>query len=358
MRVLLVTNDFPPKPGGIQQYLGNLVEGFTGELRVLAPAHDGAADDPRVVRSDSTFMWPNGRVRAWVRAHVDDFSPEVVLFGAPHPLAQMGPRLRAETGVPYVVMTHGAEVTVPGALPGLRQIVARTLRSADHVFAVSRYTAGRVEAMTGRPVGVLGAGVDLERFQPSGRPRRRRPVTIGCVSRFVPRKGHARVIAAAEELAAGGRDVAVLLVGRGRLESRLRKQAAAASVPVSIEVDVAWSALPDLYRQMDVFAMPARTRWFGLEVEGLGIVYLEAAASGLPVLAGSSGGSPETVIPAVTGYVATSVSELAEGLALVIDQLETMGAAAREWTETRWSWAAVLDRLEAGLELAAGARHE
>jgi phosphatidylinositol alpha-1,6-mannosyltransferase len=351
MRVLLVTNDFPPKPGGIQQYLGNIVERYTGEVRVLGPAHAGAPVEAGVVRSESAFMWPTRAVRAWVRSHIEEFEPQVVVFGAPHPLAQMGPRLRAETGVPYVVMTHGAEVTVPAVVPGLRRLLARTFRGADHLFAVSRFTAAAVGRLAGAPVTVLGAGVDLDRFHPR-RERAGGPVVVGCVSRFVPRKGHARVIAAAERLAAEGRDVAVLLVGRGRLEKQLRRRAATATIPVRIEANVEWSALPDLYRQMDVFAMPARSRWFGLEAEGLGIVYLEAAATGLPVLAGSSGGSPETVVPASTGFVATSVSELVEGICLALDDRESLGAAGRARAESEYSWSAVLERFDEGLAMA------
>lgn len=348
MRVLLVTNDFPPKPGGIQQYLGNLVERFQGEVRVLAPAHPGAPEVEEVVRGNRTFLWPTRATRRWIGAQVADFGPDVVVFGAPHPLAQLGPSLRRISGIPYGVMTHGAEVTVPAILPGLRQILAATFRRADLLFAVSRSTAARVSALSGRPAVVLGAGVDLEAFRPAARNDGK--VVIGCVSRFIPRKGHTRVIAAAERLAATGVDTEVLIVGKGRLERRIRRRAARAAVPVRIEVDVPWARLPDLYREMDVFAMPARSRWGGLEVEGLGIVYLEAAATGIPVLAGSSGGAPETVLPGITGFVATSVAEIAEGISLVLLRRREMGLAAREMAERNFSWEAVLERFYEGLQ--------
>jgi phosphatidylinositol alpha-1,6-mannosyltransferase len=351
MRVLLVTNDFPPKPGGIQQYLGNIAERFEGELRVLAPAHPGAPDAAGVVRGERTFLWPTRATRRWMGAQIAEFDPDVVLFGAPHPLAQLGPSLRRTTGVPYGVMTHGAEVTVPAIVPGLRQILARPLREADLVFAVSRSTAARVSALAAREVTVLGAGVDLEAFHPVGDGDRR--LVIGCVSRFIPRKGHIRVIAAAERLAAAGVEAEVLIVGKGRLERRIRRRAAGASIPVRMEVDVPWERLPGLYREMDVFAMPARSRWAGLEVEGLGIVYLEAAATGIPVLAGSSGGAPETVVPGVTGFVATGVDEIVEALRLVLPRRREMGAAARDMAERRFSWEAVLARFEEGLGRAA-----
>ncbi len=352
MRLLLVTNDFPPKAGGIQQYLSQLVERFEGEIRVLAPRHHGAPSRTDLVRGERRYMLASRRMRRWVRSHVEDFRPDIVVFGAPHPLAQLGPGLRAETGVPYAVITHGAEVTLPSAIPGLRQILSRTLRRADLLFAVSRYTAARVGTLARQEPVVLGAGVDLDVFYPAQARPDGAPVVIGCVSRFVPRKGHVRVIAAAEAFAALGHNVEVLIVGRGRLEKRIRRRVATSTVPVRLEVDAQWSGLAELYREMDVFAMPSRSRWAGLEVEGLGIVYLEAGATGIPVIAGSSGGAPETVIPGVTGFVATSVSELVEALELVVSSRFEMGQASRRLAETEHSWEAVMDRFHTGLATA------
>lgn len=349
MRVLLVTNDYPPKPGGIQQYLGNVVAAFPGEVRVLAPADQG--DDPGVVRHPRPFMWPTRAVRRWVEAQVAGFRPDVVLFGAPHPLALMGPRLRRDTGVPYAVVCHGAEVFLPAAIPGLRQALRRALRRADAVFGVSRYTRGRVERFAGRPVHYLGAGVEPV-FTPGEPPEH--PV-VGCVSRFVPRKGQRRVLRAVARLRASGREVSVLLVGMGRDEDDLRRLAARLGVPTRMEVAVPWSALPGLYREMTVFAMPCRSRWLGLEMEGLGLVFLEAAAAGLPVLAGDSGGSPETVVPGVTGFVVADDAALEEGLRLLLDDpaaAEEMGRRGRERVLAEYTWDRVAGRLLAGLEAA------
>ena len=354
MRVLLVTNDFPPKPGGIQQYLNGLVAAFPGEVRVLAPRHDGADDMPGVVRGRRRFMWPGRRTRRWVAEHVEEFHPDVVLFGAPHPLAHMGRRLREETGVPFAVLCHGAEVTVPAAFPVTRQLVRMPLRHADAVLANSRFTAGRVERLARRPVHVVGVGVDPA-FAPDGSPD---GVVIGCVSRFVPRKGQRRVLRAARDLRAEGRDVEVLLVGAGRDERALRRLAARLEVPTRFEVGVPYARLPGLYREMTVFAMPCRSRWLGLEVEGLGVVYLEAAASGLPVVAGDSGGAPETVDPGVTGFVVDTDRSLLEALRRLVDDpglAAAMGEAGREWVGMHYTWEAVAARFAAGLEAAAGA---
>ena len=221
-----------------------LVAAFPGEVRVLAPADEGG--DPRVVRHPRPFMWPTRSVRRWVEAQVADFRPDVVLFGAPHPLALLGPGLRRATGVPYAVVCHGAEVFLPAAVPGLRQALRRALRRADAVFGVSRYTRGRVERFAGRPVRYLGAGVEAV-FTPGEPPER--PV-VGCVSRFVPRKGQRRVLRAVARLRAEGRDLSVLLVGMGRDEDDLRRLAARLGVPTRMEVAVPWAALPGLYREM------------------------------------------------------------------------------------------------------------
>lgn len=168
---------------------------------------------------------------------------------------------------------------------------------------------------------------------------------------MVPRKGHARVIEAGDRLHRAGHDVEVLIVGSGRLESQLRRQAADAAVPVRFEVDVPWRRLPDLYREMSVFVMPARSRWLGLEAEGLGIVYLEAAASGLPVIAGTSGGAPETVVEGVTGWVADSSERIAELLEPLIleDKAAEFGRLARAHAEQEFGWSTVIERWASAL---------
>lgn len=356
MRVLLVTNDFPPRAGGIQQYLNGLVGAFPGEIRVLAPRDDSADARDGVVRGHRRFMWPTRRTRRWVAGQVADFRPEVILFGAPHPLAHMGPRLRRETGVPFAVLCHGAEVTMPAAFPVTRQLVRYPLRRADALLAVSRYTTRRVERLARRPVRVVGMGVDPA-FGPDTGSAAPAETVIGCVSRFVPRKGQGRVLKAVAVLRREGRDVSVLLVGAGREEDRLRRLADRLEVPTRFEIAVPYSQLPSLYRQMSVFAMPCRSRWFGLEVEGLGVVFLEAAATGLPVVAGGSGGAPETVDPGVTGFVVDRDAALVDALRRLVDDSDmalAMGRAGREWVGEHFTWGAAAARFEAGLREAAG----
>ncbi|MBT8217912.1 MAG: glycosyltransferase family 4 protein [Acidimicrobiia bacterium] len=354
MRLLLITNDYLPKAGGIQQYLGNLVERYDGPVQVIAPKDTAAERDAQVVRSKRKFMWPTRGTRRWIEEHADRFNPDVILFGAPYPLPTMGPALRASLGVPYGVIAHGAEVTVPAAFPGTRQLLAGPVKQADVVFANSRWTAGKVERITKRSVTHLGIGVDLESFHPSDAGSSDELV-VGCVSRFIPRKGHAEVLHAAAGLRSRGYRVRASIVGRGRLEKRLRQVAESLEVPTDFHVDIPWAELPGRYREMDVFAMPCRNRWLGLEQEGLGIVFLEAAASGLPVVAGASGGAPETVLPGRSGFVVHDRDGLVEALEILVSdraRMSAMGTAGRAYMEDEFTWDQVMERLRSGLEQA------
>jgi phosphatidylinositol alpha-1,6-mannosyltransferase len=231
-------------------------------------------------------------------------------------------------------------------------LVKYPLRRADALLAVSSHTAGRVERLAGRPVRVVGAGVDPA-FAPGAVPA---AAVVGCVSRFVPRKGQRRVLTAVARLREEGREVSALLVGSGRDEARLRRLADRLGVPTRFEVAVPYSRLPSLYREMSVFAMPCRSRWLGLEIEGLGVVYLEAAATGLPVVTGGSGGAPETIDPGVTGFVVDRDGALLDALRRLVDDpvlASSMGRSGRKWISERFTWDAAAARFEAGLREAA-----
>jgi phosphatidylinositol alpha-1,6-mannosyltransferase len=139
------------------------------------------------------------------------------------------------------------------------------------------------------------------------------------------------------------------------MEDGLRRSAVARGLPVRFAVDVPWDDLPGCYAEMDVFCMPCRTRWAGLEIEGLGLVFLEAAATGLPVLAGDSGGAPETVIPGVTGYVVHSERDIVQAVELLLERpgaIEEMGAAGRRRVESEFTWDQVAARFVEGFAAA------
>jgi phosphatidylinositol alpha-1,6-mannosyltransferase len=349
VRLLIVTNDYPPKPGGIQMYLSNLVDAYPDDVHVFAAADDEAEPDERgVTRGSRSYMLPTSSTARAISKAAREFDPDAILFGAPHPLPFLGARLRESVGAPIGILSHGAEITIPGAIPIVRQLLGRSLAAADVRFAVSRYTARKVQGISGRHVDFLGAGVAVESFTPpEDRPVNDPPV-IGCVSRFVPRKGQERLIEAAARV---DRDVELLFVGNGRTREKLQKMAESRGVDARFEVDVAWGDLPGLYQQMDVFCMPCKSRWGGLEVEGLGLVFLEAAATGIPVLAGDSGGSPETVLPGKTGFVVSDVDAIVEGLEILLSDpayARDMGAEGRRFVESEFTWERVISRLYAG----------
>jgi phosphatidylinositol alpha-1,6-mannosyltransferase len=349
MRLLIVTNDYPPKPGGIQMYLGSLVDAYPDAVHVVAAYdRDAEPNESGVTRDSASYMLPTRSTARTIASAAERFEPDAILFGAPHPLPFVGNVLRRAFDVPIGVLSHGAEITIPGAVPGMRQTLGRNLASADVRFAVSRYTARKVGRISGKRVEFLGAGVDVGMFKPpdSG-PFNDMPV-IGCVSRFVPRKGQDRLIEAVSKLE---QDVELLFVGSGRTERQLRTQADDLGVNARFEIDVPWSQLPHFYQEMDVFCMPCRSRWGGLEVEGLGLVFLEAAATGVPVLAGDSGGAPETVLPGETGFVVGDVDTIVEGLEILLgDPLEArrMGEQGRRLVESEFTWDRVVERLYEG----------
>jgi phosphatidylinositol alpha-1,6-mannosyltransferase len=366
-RTLLVTNDFPPRPGGIQAYLQALATRLPeGDLVVYAPSWPGSAEFDGaqpfgVVRHPTSLMLPTPDVAKRAREIIAAESCSSVWFGAAAPLALLAPALRDAGAHRVVASTHGHEVGW-SMLPVSRQALRRIGSTTDVVTYVSKYTRGRFAAAFGRFAALehLPSGVDTSLYQPdpAGRDmvRKRyglsdRP-TVVCVSRLVPRKGQDMLIRALPEIRRRVPDAALLIVGGGRYADQLSKLARQNDVTehVTLTGSVDWQELPAHYVAGDVFAMPCRTRGGGLDVEGLGIVFLEASACGLPVVAGKSGGAPETVREGVTGYVVdgTSVSQVADRVAALLADpaaAAAMGEAGRDWVKSRWRWDTLASRL-------------
>ncbi len=367
-RTLLVTNDFPPRTGGIQRYLFELASRIPdGELAVYAPAWPGSsvfdAGLPFPVhRHPTSLMLPVPSVvrRAvqLARAHRAD----TVWFGAAAPLALLGPSLRRRAGVGRLLASsHGHEVGW-SMLPGARQALRRIGRDADVITTVSRYTRARVASAFGARAALepLPPGIDTERFRPDPGARaelRRRhglgaaPV-ITCVSRLVARKGQDVLVRALPLIRERVPATRLVLVGEGPDATRLRALAAACGVADEVVFTgaVPDAELPAHFALGDVFAMPCRTRGRGIDVEGLGIALLEAAAAGLPVVAGRSGGAPETVREGCTGHVVdgrdhAALADVLVALLAEPDRAAAMGAAGRDWMRTDWRWDERADRL-------------
>jgi phosphatidyl-myo-inositol dimannoside synthase len=364
-KTLLVTNDFPPRVGGIQRTLGALV----GELppqrvAVLCPSWDGAeafdAKVPyRVFREPQQFLWPTPAVGRRVDAAVGAFGAEVVLFGATYPLALLGPRL-ARMGTPYLAAAHGFEYWLSIA-PGAHALLRRaTSRAARVPVMCSQFIARVVRtAVPDRvPVSVLYPGADVDAFHPDLpfediRERHGvadRPLVV-CVSRLVPRKGQDVLIRAMGPVRRRVPDAALLIVGGGPYRRGL--EALAANAPpgaVTFAGEVSERDLPRYYRAGDVFAMPCRTRRAGLEIEGWGNVFIEAAACGRPVIAGDSGGARETLVDEVTGLLVDGSNVEAVGRAVASlledpDRARAMGAAGRARVERHYAWPRATEQL-------------
>lgn len=369
-RTLVVTNDFPPRVGGAQRYVHDLVRHLPSDrAAVLAPRwpgweeFDGSQPFP-VFRFGAKRLAPVPDLLRRVRSLISETESEVVLFGHGLPLAIMGPRLVADPGRPYAVLTHGAEVWAAG-IPGSARALWYACSRANTVFAVSRYTAARVRPAVPDdvPLVILPPGVDTERFRPdiSGHEIRERydlegaPVAV-CISRMVTRKGQDTLIRGWRKVLRRVPEARLFLVGDGPSRPRLEALAAEEGIASSVVFagQVSEEELPSFYAAGDVFAMPCRSRKGGLEVEGFGIVFLEAAAVGLPVVAGNSGGAAEAVEDGETGLVVDGTSDDAVAHS-VADLLEdparaaTMGKLGRLRVEQDFAWPRVIERLAVGL---------
>ncbi|MDF0532010.1 glycosyltransferase family 4 protein [Tsukamurella sp. 8F] len=368
-RTLLVTNDFPPRPGGIQSYL----QAFAGrlppdDLVVYASRWRGceefdAAQPFEVVRHPTTLLLPTPaayrRARDLVRAN----DIRTVWFGAAAPLALLGERLRRAGADRIVASTHGHEVGW-SMIPPARACLRRIGETTDVVTYVSRYTRGRFAAAFGADCALehLPPGVDAGVFAPDDGARAELRARYGlgadeptvlCLSRLVPRKGQDMLLRALPRIRQRVPGARLVIAGGGPYAENLHKLAADVGVSehVVFTGSVPAGELAAHHNLGDVFAMPCRTRGAGLDVEGLGIVFLEASASGKPVVAGDSGGAPETVREGQTGHVVPGrdVPRIADAVADLLadpDRAAEMGRAGRAYVEEAFDWRRLGARLQ------------
>lgn len=359
-RVLLVTNDFPPKVGGIQVVQEELCARLDPAcLSVLASAH------PAAVRFDASLPYHVRRVRAetllpgrhlarLVDRACDRFEPDVVVFGSALPLGMLRgvPRRR---GIPFAVMVYGADVSVPARIPGTRGALRSVLAAADGVVALGPFVAAEVrKACPGlrAPLLEIFPGVDTDRFVPGPAADARRRLgldagrpTITSVSRLVPRKGMHLLVDAAARLRRQYPDLQVAIGGTGRehrsLARRIERLGLAPTVTLLGRVPD--DALADLYRAGDVCTMLCHDRWLGMEAEGFGIVFVEAAACARPVVAGRSGGAADAVADGINGAVVDATDARAVDAALAAyladpDLAHRHGEAGRERAVCTFRW--------------------
>ena len=374
-KVLIVTNDYPPRRGGIQSFVHALARRLPAEgVVVYAPAWPGAAEFDAaqpfpVIRHAGSLMLPVPSVAARACSLLAEYGCDRVLFGAAAPLGLLAPRLRAAGARRIIGLTHGHEAGW-AALPGARSLLRRIGDDVDALTYLAEYfrirLARALSADAADRMVRLAPGVDPAEFRPGAggsRIRREfgippeRPVVV-CVSRMVRRKGQDSLIKAWPAVRAqASADPLLLLVGDGPDKTRLEQLAAGLGLSDSVLLTgpVSREDLPACYDAGTIFAMPCRTRRAGLDVEGLGIVYLEAAATGLPVIGGDSGGAPDAIIDGETGYVVPGRDTEALTDRLIELLADPPGAAAmgekgRSWIDREWTWDRVADRLQAILE--------
>jgi phosphatidyl-myo-inositol dimannoside synthase len=367
-RTLIVTNDFPPRQGGIQSFVHALATRLPpGTVTVYAPAWAGAAEFDAgqpfpVIRHPTSLMLPGPAVRRRAAAIAREHGCDAALFGAAAPLGLITPALRRAGVTRVVALTHGHEAGW-AALPGARALLRRIGDEVDVLTYLGEYFRVRLAGVlspeaAGRMVR-LAPGVDLTTFRPGAggaavRDRlglAGRPVAI-CVSRMVPRKGQDTLIRAWPQVRAAVSDPVLLLVGDGPHAPALRRLAQRVGVRDSVLFTgpVPRPELPGYYDAADVFAMPCRTRRSGLDVEGLGLVYLEASATGLPVIAGDSGGAPDAILDGETGYVVRDVPAAAARLTELLNdpgKARAMGEKGLAWVDREWRWELAAARLAA-----------
>ena len=372
-KVLIVSNDFPPRRGGIQSFVHALASRMpAGSVVVYAPSWDGAAAFDAwqpfpVIRHPTSLMLPVPTVGRRAARTLREHDCDTVLFGAAAPLGLLTPALRQAGARRVVAITHGHEAGW-AALPGARALLRRIGDHVDVLTYLGEYfrvrLARALSAAAAARMVRLAPGVDNGAFRPGvggDEIRERlglgnRPVVV-CVSRMVPRKGQdtlirawPQVLAAATGAGAGG--PVLLLVGDGPYRAELERLAQRTGVSRSVVFTgaVPLAELPAHYAAGNVFAMPCRTRRGGLDVEGLGIVYLEASASGLPVVGGDSGGAPDAILDGETGYVVPGrdTGEVAGRIAeLLADPAgaAAMGEKGAAWVDREWRWDLVAERL-------------
>lgn len=366
MQTLVVTNDFPPKVGGVSQYVDQIVRRFPGnQVTVLAPASAGAAAfdagyPHEVVRWGSRVLLPTPGARDRILDLVRANRPDVVVFGAALPFARLGSAVARRTGVPFAAFTHGVEVGW-GRLPAGRAVLRRIADDALFLTTVSGWTERvlRHAVGPGPRIELLPPGVDTALFHPdvSDAAVRARHGLVGnpvicCVSRLVPRKGQDQIIRALPEITKEFPEMRFLVVGSGRYETRLRALARERRVAdrVVFAGEVSHAELPSYFRAGDVFAMPCRSRHFGLEVEAIGVVFLEALAVGRPTVVGDSGGAPEVARDGEAGVVVDGDNAAAVGQGILTlfrdpERAAKMGRAGAEWIHRDLSWDAIAVRL-------------
>lgn len=362
-KILLVTNDLGPRSGGIETFIHGLLEKLDGsQIAIFTSSQEGDADFDRelnrkhgviVYRDSSKILLPTPRVINRAKTIMRQHQVTTIWFGAAAPLALMAPNLRRAGAKRIVALTHGHEVWW-AKLPIFNLAMRRIGNSCDVLTYLGPYTKSAISKSVGKKVSLIqiAPGISTELFTPGAKPADlvakyqvgNRP-TLLCVGRLVHRKGQDRLVEAMRKIKEEIPDALLLLVGSGPREAHLRKLISKFGLEKDVLLlgRITYDQLPKHFLLGDVFVSPSRSRLGGLEVEGLGIVYLEASSSGLPVIAGDSGGAPDAVLVAKTGLVVdgTNIEEIAQACISLLSNpslAKEYGSAGRTWAVENWNW--------------------
>lgn len=356
---LFVTNDFGPRAGGIETFVHGLIERFPEGSVIVYTSQQGdtAKYDAKwladfgveVIRDRSKMLLPTPRVIRNLQRVIAKRDIQSIVFGAAAPLALMGKFLRAEL---KVALTHGHEVWW-AKVPPFNLLMRIIGNSVDHLTYLGEYTKREIsKGISKRAQSAMiqiAPGIDTEKFRPVDAKALRNELgltnkeVIISVGRLVPRKGQDQLIKAIPQILKVRPNAHLLFVGTGKYKTKLDKLISERNLQnnVTFTGRVQYDDLARYICVGDIFAMPSRSRLAGLEVEGLGIVYLEASACGLPVLGGDSGGAPDAVLQGVTGLVVNGldIDAIATGaIKLLAGDRSAMSKAGRKWAVENWDW--------------------
>ena len=361
---LFITNDFGPRAGGIETFVHGLIERLPKEsVIVYTSAQPNSAEfdakwlrdyGVEVIRDRSKILLPTPRVIRECRKVIRSRKLSRVAFGAAAPLGVMARSLRAAGAERIVALTHGHEVWW-SKVPPFSLAIKFMSRDIDAITYLGDYTKGEISkalsAKNARKLIQIAPGIDVDHFAPVDSSELRAELGLSgksviiSVGRLVHRKGQDQLISALPEIKSKIANVHLVLVGIGPYQEYLEKLATQLGVREDITFigRINYADLPKYICLGDIFAMPSRSRFFGLEVEGLGIVYLEASSCGLPVVGGKSGGAPDAVLPGETGLVVdgTDTSDIAAACVELLSNPELcalMGAQGRQWIIDKWRW--------------------
>ena len=362
--ILFVTNDFGPRAGGIETFVIGLIERRPfGQTIVYTSAQNGSEEYDRawktefgvtVIRDRATILLPTPRVARNLARLIKESNIQIAAFGAAAPLGLLSPSIKRAGVLRTVALTHGHEVWWAKVFPfnlAMRRIGA----SIDSLTYLGEFTqraiARSLSKVSAQKMVKIAHGIDIDRFCPQDSSKLRKDLkldnkrVIVSVGRLVHRKGQDHLIQSMPEILKSVPNAHILMVGQGPYLSHLKKLVKDLNLVehVSFIGRIQYTQLPQYICAGDVFVMPSRSRFFGLEVEGLGIVYLEASSCGLPVIAGSSGGAPDAVVDGVTGIVVDGKNnrEIAHAAITLLNDLEQakkMGTAGRDWIVKNWRW--------------------